>query len=62
MADVDVRVYDPVSRGNDESHGPLFIYIHGGGWVKSDVDVYDLASEWADVEPCIAHYADPRPI
>lgn len=41
--DVDVRIYDPVSRCYEKgSTGPLLIYIHGGGWVHFNVDIYDL--------------------
>ena len=43
---VDVRIYDPIARGNTGLLGPLFIYIHGGGWVLSDIDTYDLTSEY----------------
>ena len=45
LDDVDVRIYDPIARGQDGSLGPLLFYIHGGGWVKFDVDVYDLTSK-----------------
>jgi len=39
---VDVRIYDPISRCYEKgSKGPVLIYIHGGGWVKYDVDTYD---------------------
>jgi len=41
---VDVRIYDPIARGNDGSMGPLLLYFHGGGFVKYDVDVYDLTT------------------
>ena len=43
---VDVRIYDPVARGNDGLLGPVLIYIHGGGWVLGDIDSYDLTSEY----------------
>ena len=43
---VDVRIYDPVARGNDGLLGPVLIYIHGGGWVLGDIDSYDLTSEF----------------
>ena len=45
LEDVDVRIYDPIARGNDGSLGPLLMYFHGGGFVKYDVDVYDLTSK-----------------
>jgi len=41
---VDVRIYDPVARGNDGLLGPVLIYIHGGGWVLGDIDSYDLTT------------------
>ena len=45
IKNVDVRIYDPVARGKDGSVGPLLVYIHGGGWVLSDIDIYDLSSK-----------------
>jgi len=44
IKNVDVRIYDPVARGKDGSVGPLLVYIHGGGWVLSDIDIYDLST------------------
>lgn len=38
--DIAIRIYTPASaRGG--THLPIVFYIHGGGWVIADLDVYD---------------------
>lgn len=36
--DLPIRIYDP---GTDDTHRPLILYIHGGGWVIGNVDTHD---------------------
>lgn len=40
-----LRVYRPASRNGQPAAGvlPVLVYVHGGGWVIGDLDVYDAS-------------------
>ncbi len=38
--DIAIRIYTPASA-REGTHLPLVLYVHGGGWVIADLDVYD---------------------
>lgn len=40
--DIKIRVYKPASAASDRLL-PAVLYIHGGGWVIADLDVYDAS-------------------
>jgi acetyl esterase/lipase len=40
--DIEIRIYKPASAAEDRLL-PLVLYIHGGGWVIADLDVYDAS-------------------
>ena len=41
---VDIRIYTPAQSGAEASDPmPVILYIHGGGWVIANLDVYDAS-------------------
>lgn len=38
--DIAIRIYTPASA-REGTHLPIVFYVHGGGWVIADLDVYD---------------------
>ena len=42
-ADIDIRIYWPASAREGERL-PITLYVHGGGWVISDIDGYDRSA------------------
>jgi acetyl esterase len=38
--DIEIRIYTPASA-REGTHLPLVFYVHGGGWVIANLDVYD---------------------
>ena len=41
--DIDIRIYTP-TVAKVEGNLPVILYIHGGGWVIADLDVYDASA------------------
>ncbi|NBI29898.1 alpha/beta hydrolase [Chengkuizengella marina] len=49
--DLPVRIYHPIQK---ETHLPILVYFHGGGWVFGDLDsTDDICSFLAKVAKCI---------
>jgi acetyl esterase/lipase len=40
--DIELRIYTPASAREGQSL-PVVLYVHGGGWVIADLDVYDAS-------------------
>ncbi|CAN5857796.1 alpha/beta hydrolase [soil metagenome] len=38
--DIEIRIYTPASA-REGTHLPIVFYVHGGGWVIANLDVYD---------------------
>ena len=42
--DIDIRIYTPTVAKVEGQALPVVLYIHGGGWVIADLDVYDASA------------------
>lgn len=42
--DIDIRIYTPAVARVEGQPLPVVLYIHGGGWVIADMDVYDASA------------------
>lgn len=42
--DIDIRIYTPTVARVEGQALPVVLYIHGGGWVIADLDVYDASA------------------
>ncbi len=41
--DIPIRVYQPAGSADEGPALPVLVYVHGGGWVLADLDVYDAS-------------------
>ena len=44
VGEVPVRTYAP------QSHGPMIVLVHGGGWVAGDIESHDSIARWLALE------------